>query len=162
MEQEQWKDIRGYEGLYQISDHGRVKSFVVDKYEGRIMRPKTTVQGYQAVMFNDKSSHLVHRLVAKNFVPNPHGYKETDHIDNLKNHNHYKNLQWTCTRDNVQKDQADFILCRHENGTQFVVGGTRAAAEQTSCWRGSVMYSLKHGTVTRNGWKFTIVKKSNV
>ena len=162
MQNEQWKDIRGYEGLYQISDHGRVKSFVVDKYEGRILRPKVTVQGYQAVMFNDRTQHLVHRLVGKAFVENPHGYKEIDHISNRKTENHYSNLQWTCTRDNVQKDQADFILCRNENGTQFVVNGTRAAAEATSCWRGSVQYALKHDTVTRTGWRFTVVKKSNV
>lgn len=162
MEKEQWKDIKGYEGLYQVSDHGQIKSFVVDKHDGRIMRQKTTVQGYKAVMLNDRRQVLVHRMVGQAFVPNPHGYKEIDHISNKKFENHAMNLQWTCTRDNVQKDQADFILCKHESGTQFVVNGTRAAAEQTSCWRGSVQYSLKHGTITRNGWKFTIVKKSNV
>jgi len=162
MEKEQWKDIRGYEGLYQISDHGNVKSFVIDKYEGRLLRPKTTVQGYKAVLFNDRSQHLVHRLVGKAFVPNPFGYKEIDHISNVKTENHYKNLQWTCSRDNVQKDQADSILCSHETGKEFIVAGTRAASEATSCWRGSVIYSLKHGTVSRSGWKFTLIKKSNV
>jgi len=162
MQNEQWKDIKGYEDLYQISDHGRVKSFVVDKYEGRIMRTRITVQGYEAVMFNDRSSHLVHRLVIKAFLPNPNGYKECDHKDNVKTHNHVSNLQWTNTRTNIQKDQSDFILCTHESGKQLVVGGTRAAAEATSCWRGSVKYGLIHGTTTRNGWKFTVVKKANV
>lgn len=162
MEQEQWLDIKGYEGLYQISDHGRVKSFIVDKYNGRLLRPKTTVQGYQAVMLNDRRQVLIHRLVAQAFVSNPHGYKETDHIDNVKTHNHYLNLQWTNTRNNVQKDQADWILCAHESGKKLVLMGTRAASEQTGCWRTSVMYSIKHGTVTRNGWKFSVVKKSNV
>lgn len=162
MEQEQWKDIKGYEGLYQISNHGRVKSFVLDKYEGRIMRSKTTVQGYLAIMFNDRSSHLIHRLVCKAFVPNPKKYKETDHKDNVKSNNHASNLQWTNSRINVQKDQADLILCTHESGKQIIAMGTRAASEETGCWRTSVQYSIKNGTQTANGWRFTIIKKSNV
>ena len=162
MEQEQWKDIKGYEGLYQISDHGNVKSFVVDKYQGRLLRQKTTVQGYKAVLLNDRRQVLVHRLVAQAFVPNPNGYKETDHLDNVKFHNHVLNLQWTNSRSNTQKDQADLILCTHESGKRLEVFGTRAASEQTGCWRTSVINSLKSGRPTANGWSFTLIKKSNV
>ena len=95
-----WKDIPGYEGKYQISNTGKIKSFA--KYsEGKILTPFIT-RGYASIGLCDKSfkkkTFLVHRLVALLFVPNPNGYKEINHKDENKLNNSSDNLEW-CTRE---------------------------------------------------------------
>jgi len=161
MEKEIWKGIKGYEGVYEISNLGRLKSFLVDSIDGRILRPKRSNRGYLCYMLRDRVQVSAHRLVGEAFVLNPNGYREIDHISNNKDDNSASNLAWTKHKDNVQKDQADFILCEHETGRKIIAHGTREAAEKTSHWRGSVQYALKHGTKTITGWSFKIVKKYN-
>ena len=106
---EVWKDIKGYEGYYKISNIGRVKRLdVVDKnpkYNGhRVIKGgirKTTIQksGYKSVMLSKEGNtkrYLVHRLVAEAFIPNPNKYSVVNHIDGNKINNFYLNLEW-CT-----------------------------------------------------------------
>lgn len=109
MEEEIWKDIKGWEGLYQVSNLGRVKSLprlhdAIHPYmtKEKILKPR--VSGYQreylAVVLhnNDRVKQIkVHRLVAEAFVPNPNGYLEINHIDENKGNNRWDNLEW-CTR----------------------------------------------------------------
>jgi hypothetical protein len=161
MEKEIWKDVIGYEGDYQISNLGRLKSFVIDTIDGRILKSKTSNRGYLCYMLKDRTQVTAHSLVAKAFVPNPHGYREVDHISNIKTDNRATNLAWTKHRENVQKDQSDYILCEHETGKKIIASGTREAAEKTSHWRRSVQYALKNGNKTITGWSFRIVKKYN-
>lgn len=100
-----WKDVEGYEGLYQVSNTGRVKSFrgrnrTVDK-EGHILKPNLC-RGYPNVGLSkadgSRKTFLVHRLVAAAFVPNPNGYREINHIDENKLNGNASNLEW-CTRE---------------------------------------------------------------
>lgn len=103
--EEIWKDIQGYEGLYQVSNLGRVKSLGRSgkgcSLEDRVLKPMINDDGYELV--NLKSSnhiakwHSVHRLVAIHFIPNPNDYKEINHKDEIKNNNTVSNLEW-CTR----------------------------------------------------------------
>lgn len=110
--EEIWKDVIGYEGHYQISSFGNVRS--LDRY---IVRPSDGVRIFKKAQLRSSSynqdrykfirlnldglskSFLVHVLVAKHFVPNidPENLKEINHIDCQRDNNHFSNLEW-CTR----------------------------------------------------------------
>ena len=101
-----WKDINGYEGLYQVSNFGNVKS--LHKYAGRtdrILSPGKTKRGYLGVYLfkNGKGKSLyVHRLVAQAFIPNPNDLSEVNHIDEDKHNNRVDNLEWCDRQYNVE------------------------------------------------------------
>lgn len=103
-----WRDIDGYEGLYQVSNLGRVRS--LDKGEklpngyrirkGKILKPGLNRYGYQFVyLYKDGKAkmHTVHKLVAQAFISNPQHFKEINHIDEVKTDNRASNLEW-CDR----------------------------------------------------------------
>lgn len=85
---EQWKPIKGYEGLYEISDHGRVKSF--KRYsEGRFLRPNKDKDGYPYVILHGilRCTLRIHTLVLEAFIsPRPFAYV-CDHIDSNPTNN---------------------------------------------------------------------------
>ena len=92
---ENWKDINGYEGLYQISDEGRVKNIKFNKY----LNPWIE-KGYEVVSLRKqhKSKHFrVHRLVAEAFIKTDSYDLDINHIDENKSNNRVNNLEW-CTR----------------------------------------------------------------
>ena len=101
---EEWKDIEGYEGLYQVSTEGRIKSLpkLVGKGNGywtkeSIMVGKVSKQGYHIVGLrkDGKRKHLsVARLVALTFIPNPEKKKTVDHINRVRTDNRVTNLRW--------------------------------------------------------------------
>ena len=93
-----WKDIEGYEGLYQVSNLGRVRSLNY-KRTGKVQNMKlgTYPNGYKMVDLkknNKRKAHLVHRLVAKAFIPNPDQLCEVNHKDEDKANNAVDNLEW--------------------------------------------------------------------
>ena len=108
--EEIWKDIPGYEGRYQISNFGRVKSFLhvgvrntvkrIDE-NSHFIKSVHDAYGYCQVRLrkNDNgTTRKVHRLVADAFIPNPNGLKEINHKDENKDNNRVDNLEW-CDRD---------------------------------------------------------------
>lgn len=95
-----WKDIEGYEGLYQVSNKGRVKSLNYKRTgkEG-ILSSSPTSSGYLIVNLckNKKQKPFyIHRLVAKAFLPNPNNLPQVNHKDENKENNTVYNLEW-CT-----------------------------------------------------------------
>lgn len=114
MNKEEWRDIDGYEGLYQVSSFGRVRGIdrIVNnpkyKHTGMTIKSKLLhqykVNGYLRTQLYKNSGYkniFVHRLVAKAFIPNEDGKKFVNHLDGNKHNNNYANLEW-CTRSENQ------------------------------------------------------------
>ena len=115
---EEWKDVIGYEELYQVSNLGRVKSLdrvikgkIKDyHYKSKILKPGTNNNGHLFVNLhrdNKPKTRTIHQLVAESFLNHtPCGYKLViDHIDNDKNNNFLDNLQIVTQRLNASKDK---------------------------------------------------------
>lgn len=112
-EKEIWKDIIGYEGLYQISSWGNVKSLERKVNRGkyfrivkeRVLKISLNSIGYCQIKLckNGKQKVLrVHRLVAIHFIDNLDNKLEVNHIDGNKTNNYYKNLEWCTRSENTQ------------------------------------------------------------
>jgi hypothetical protein len=107
---EVWKPINGYEGCYEVSTFGRVKS--LDRYDsmkrfkiGRILKPRKNQGGYLNVQISNGvviKNTAIHRIVALTFILNPNNYPEVNHKDGNKQNNHISNLEW-CTRSQNEK-----------------------------------------------------------
>lgn len=127
--EEIWKDVQGFEGLYQVSNMGRVRSLDRDivttykgtvhtrHYKGRIIKPKYTIAGYQGVTLAKSGQHkriLLHRLVALHFVG---GYKErlvVNHKNEIKDDNRAENLEFvTYTYNNTYGEQFKHRYDKH-------------------------------------------------
>lgn len=101
-----WKDIEGYEGIYQVSNFGRIKSLSRKRIDrNQILPEKILLQrikenGYCVVSLSKNGKEkkmLVHRLVAQAFISNQNNYKEVNHKDENKLNNNVNNLEY-CTR----------------------------------------------------------------
>jgi len=120
--EEIWKDIKGYEGFYQVSNQGRVKSMERDilykdgsvkHRKERIMKPRN-LRGYCAVDLHKDGNYkvvLIHRLVGEAFIPKVDGKDELDHINTIRSDNRVENLRWTTKKEN----QNNIITRKHKS-----------------------------------------------
>lgn len=109
---ELWKDIEGYEGLYQVSANGEIKSLSRPGVPGtkrgprveRLLKNRDTNHGYYSVILyldGNSKGFLVHRLVAQAFVENPEGKPQVNHKDLNKLNNAHTNLEWASNIENI-------------------------------------------------------------
>lgn len=178
---EQWKDIQGYEGIYQVSNHGRIKSKArivrstsgVGKgskrtYPERIMaQHRVGSGGYLAVALykgDGGSTKTVHRLVFEAFVSNPLGLPEVNHKDGNKDNNHYSNLEPATRMQNCRHAvESGLMKIRGEDNyfTKLTEKDVRLIREMHSCGTTQTEIAKKtgfqlaniHCIVRRKSWK---------
>jgi len=129
-----WRDIKGFEGFYKISDMGNIKSlerkvtyktrgssFRTDVIKEKILKPQKSHCKYLTVTLygaNRKPKQfLLHRLIAETFVPNPENKKEVNHKDGNKLNNSLNNLEW-CTRSENATHMVKNGLCNFKLGSE--------------------------------------------
>ncbi len=165
-----WKDIKGYEGLYQASNKILVKSLErkIKKKNGfyktikeRILKMPTNGSGYPIVSLSKDglaTEFHVHRILAETFIDNPNGYSQINHINGNKADNRLENLEWCTPKDNIlhayrtglnkgkkgilNKDSKVIWANMTNTNTTLVCYGTRDAASKTNIGRTLVMKSL--------------------
>ena len=110
--EEIWKDIEGYEGLYQVSNLGNIKSLsrlspsrdgILINLPEKIIKLGIRARGYVTVTLSNnrvRKAYYVHRLVALHFISNPSSLPDVNHIDCSKINNHTENLEWVTEREN--------------------------------------------------------------
>jgi hypothetical protein len=134
---EQWRDVPGFEGRYQVSDQGRVKTFCRHA-EGRIMHPTLLSSGYlQACLTSPNGAQVryrLHRLVALVFIPNPDNLPEVDHLDCDKQNCAAANLEWVTSQENMRRAAQNGLMLRGEKNHK-----ARLTAADVSVIRGDAL-----------------------
>lgn len=111
-----WKDIKDYEGMYQVSNLGNVRSldYFVNSWrgprlkKGKMMNPTDNGNGYKIVSLskeNLRKNHYLHRLVAEAFLEKPNGCDVINHKDYNRSNNNAENLEWTTQLENIRYSQ---------------------------------------------------------
>lgn len=97
---EEWRNVVGYEGIYQVSSLGRVKAII----KKRIMAQHDNGKGYLTVNLSIRGKakkKYIHRLVTEAFIPNPNDKPEVNHLNLKKNDNNIQNLEWNTKKENM-------------------------------------------------------------
>ena len=122
MQNEVWRDVPGFEGHYQVSNYGNVKSLERNvkhpkigkmHIKGRILKQSNASKGYKQVCLNLSGKtkiFRVHRLVAMAFIENPEGLETVNHIDGNKGNNHVSNLEWCSVADNLRHASVNGLM----------------------------------------------------
>lgn len=129
MSDEEWRPVVGWEGLYEVSSHGRVKG-----YRNKILNPKPSKStGYKSVVLSRKGSkerRSIHRMVAESFLPNPNTYPLVRHLNDIKIDNRLENLSWGTYVDNgldsvINGGHRMFSVLECPHGHTYDEGNTR-------------------------------------
>lgn len=148
-----WKDIREYEGVYQVSNFGKVKRLAYEiknpspkangsilKFKEHLLTPRKVTHGYLSVILYKKGkpkNYKIHRLVAEAFIPNPDRLSEVNHKDENKMNNHIDNLEWVTHKENanygtrpsrIGNKHSKIVKCIE---TDIIYPSLAKAAEQT-------------------------------
>ena len=176
---EEWRDIKGYEGHFQVSNYGRIKSLPrytrngSCKYE-KILKPGNDKDGYKIIGLRrdgKQKTFRVHRLVAEAFLENPNNYPEVNHKDECKYNNYVENLEWcTCKynhnygtwrdkRIGINNPRARKIKCIN---TGKIFNTITEAAEFYGMSGSNISECLSGRTKTAGGYKWKYYKEGEI
>lgn len=171
MAKEIWRQIKGYENLYEVSNLGRVKS--LPRYGtinvARIIKLNHKKSGYVNVTLtknNSKRTFRVHRLVAEAFIPNPNNKKQVNHINGDKKDNSVSNLEWSTPSENIRHkfDCLGYKVTRHgmipviclETGEVF--DSIKSAERAYGKSYGSILHAVRGKTSTAYGLHWNLLQ----
>lgn len=179
LSKEEWKDIVGYEGIYQVSDHGRVRSLdrvvvgrgnIYRNIKGSIMKLDTSNSGYHRIglySLSKRKVFYVHRLVLSTFNPVPNTDNlEVNHINGNPLDNFLGNLEWTTRQENVDHSY-EYNLCRYRRYEvdMFTLEGeyiksfktSYRAGKETGIEQSNILANCKGARKTAGGylWRFS-------
>ena len=157
---ENWKSIIGYEGLYEVSDQGRVKS--LKRGKERILKPAKQRWGYLQVRLcknSQKKDFKVHRLVAEAFCPNPcpDKFDQVNHRDENKTNNAASNLEWCDAKYNKTYSEGISVQQFNKQGNLLATYPSVREAERVTRIGHSHIIACCKGKFKSSGgfiWKF--------
>lgn len=177
---EVWKSIDGFEGLYEVSNRGRVKSS--DHYvkngrgdrivRGKILTPYKSTHGYLFVALGRKAKHCsVHRLVARTFISNPQNLPDVNHKDENKSNNYVENLEWcnhsynalygSCQeRLRVYKNKPVYMIEKHTGNILNRFDSIKIAMEKTGIHKTTISQVCRGLVKTAGGYIWKYAEKS--
>ena len=161
-----WKPVVGFEGLYEVSNMGRVKSIPRKNTKGGLLKQYVDRYGYfKDVLYERNKPHYftVHRLVAVAFIDNPENKTTVDHIDCNRKNNHVENLRWTTAKENLEHSHklgrqvinATPIVATSPGGEIIRFSSQREAARQTGIKQYTISRLLQGKNVDVKGWWFS-------
>lgn len=162
---EVWKEITGYEGLYQVSNEGEVKNLRLNI----IMKPSYCKGGYLKVKLstNGKQKTIqIHRLVAENFIDNPQSKPQVNHKDCNKINNHVNNLEWATAQENIDHAIKNGLIGEQSSKEVFKIdrkgnvlhkySSMKEAARDNNCFSSNI-YKACNGLIKTTGgyiWRY--------
>lgn len=141
-----WKDVDGFDGVYQVSNTGMVKNTHRDK----LLKLETTKLGYKRVTLQHKPLHnhvFVHQLVAKAFIPNPHHLPFINHKDENPSNNNVDNLEWCTQQYNINYGTRNAKVSAHAKPIKQLTKDHIFIAEYPSVIAASISLHLDFSTL---------------
>ena len=159
---EEWRDIKGYEGLYQVSNLGKIRRLKYGKC--KILKLHSNGVGYINVdlcMNGKKITKKVHRLVAEAFIPNPDNKPQVNHIDGNKQNNKVDNLEFCTLIENQQhalknklRTTKEILQCDLEGNVIKEWGCISECARQLNILNSNIVSCIKGRQKTAYGYKW--------